>query len=411
VAGLPAVLDDVVGRATRRDPGGRPTDAGAMLAEVQAAREDVGLAISTRAAPLAGPTVAVPRIDPTSVHGETALVPRIEPDRPGWARLRDGGPEPRRRAAGAATGAAAGGMMARLTTLVRQINSNPRGRMALAASLVAMGLLAAIGGYYFGIGRYTEAPGLVDSPREQAEQDAKRLGFEVRYGPGRYSETKAKDLVLAQDPAPGQKIVSGGTLTLTLSLGPERYIIPDVVGKRFDDAVADLATAKLVAERVDEFSDLYESGMIIKTDPPAGGEVGPNTKITVTVSKGRAPITLPRVIGQNLDQAKAALERLKLTVKVVQKQSNEPANRVIDQNPVENSGVEAGQEITLTVSTGPPEADVPDLRGRPAQEAKQILEGLGFKVRIFGNENGRVFIQNPAGGRLPQGSEIQILCA
>ncbi len=32
--GLPAVLDDLVARATRRDPGGRPTDAGAMLAEV-----------------------------------------------------------------------------------------------------------------------------------------------------------------------------------------------------------------------------------------------------------------------------------------------------------------------------------------------------------------------------------------
>jgi beta-lactam-binding protein with PASTA domain len=131
----------------------------------------------------------------------------------------------------------------------------------------------------------------------------------------------------------------------------------------------------------------------------------------VTVSKGRAPITLPRVIGQSADQAKAALERLKLTVKVVQKQSNEPANKVIDQNPVENSGVEAGAEITLTVSTGPPEADVPDMRGRPAQEAKQILEGLGFRVRIFGNENGRVFVQNPGGGRLPQGSEIQLLCA
>jgi serine/threonine-protein kinase len=343
----------------------------------------------------------------TNVHGVTTLVPRVELDRPGWARLRDGRPEPRRRAAGAA----AGGPMSRLTDLVRQINSHPRGRLGLAAALVVMGLLAAIGGYYFGIGRYTEAPGLLDKSRAQAEQDAKRLGFEVRFGPGRYSEDKPKDLVLAQDPAPGQKIVSGGTLVLTLSLGPERYVIPDIVGKRIDDAMPDLAAVKLVAERVDEYSDLYEVGIVIKTDPPAGGEVGPNTKIAVTVSKGRAPITLPRVIGQNIDQAKAALERLKLKVKVVQKQSKEAANTVIDQNPVENSGVEAGAEITLTVSTGPPEADVPDLRGRPAQEAKQILEGLGFKVRIFGNENGRVFIQNPAGGRLPQGSEIQLLCA
>jgi len=44
-------------------------------------------------------------------------------------------------------------------------------------------------------------------------------------------------------------------------------------------------------------------------------------------------------------------------------------------------------------------------------QAKANLEGLGFKVRIFGNENGRVLVQNPGGGRLPQGSEIQILCA
>ncbi len=42
--GLPDVLDDLVARATRRDPGGRPTDAGAMMAEVASAREDIGVA-------------------------------------------------------------------------------------------------------------------------------------------------------------------------------------------------------------------------------------------------------------------------------------------------------------------------------------------------------------------------------
>jgi serine/threonine-protein kinase len=410
VPGLPPVLDEVVTRATRRDPGGRPTDAGAMLAEVQAAREDVGLAVTTRAAPIAGPTVAVPRIDPTNVNGQTTLVPQIDMDRPGWARLNDGRPQPRRRAARTGAGVGAG-VLARVSDLVRQVNSHPRGRLGLAAALVVMGLLAAIGGYYFGIGRYTEAPGLVNKTRAQAEQEAGRLGFEVRYAPGQYNEKVAKDVVLAQDPPAGGRVVSGGTLLLTLSLGPERYVIPDVIGKRIEDALPELTAARLVPEQIAEYSDLYEANVVIKTDPPAGGEVGPNTKIAVTVSKGRAPIKLPRVIGQNLDQAKAALERLKLKVKVVQKESNEPANRVIDQNPVEDSGVEAGAEITLTVSIGPPEADVPDLRGQPAQQAKQILEGMGFRVRIFGNENGRVFVQNPAGGRHPQGTEIQLLCA
>ena len=71
VPGLPALLDDIVARATSRDPAGRPRDAAAMLAEIQAAREDVGaLAGPTRA--LAHPTVVV-----------------VEPGgrAPAWARL------------------------------------------------------------------------------------------------------------------------------------------------------------------------------------------------------------------------------------------------------------------------------------------------------------------------------------
>ncbi len=73
VPGLPSLLDDVVTRATQRDPAGRARDAAAMLSEIQSAREDVGaLAGPTRA--LAHPTVVVPSVsDPAA--------------RPSWARL------------------------------------------------------------------------------------------------------------------------------------------------------------------------------------------------------------------------------------------------------------------------------------------------------------------------------------
>ena len=143
---------------------------------------------------------------------------------------------------------------------------------------------------------------------------------------------------------------------------------------------------------------------MIKTDPPAGGEVGPNTRITVTVSKGPAPIKVPNVVGKNVDQAKRDLEKLKLKVKIEEREDDKPAGTVVAQNPDEGSGAEEGAEVTLTVSKGPPVVVVPEVRGQPAQEAKQILEGAGFKVRVFGNENGRVIIQDPgAGGQLPQG--------
>ncbi|GAA0913746.1 Stk1 family PASTA domain-containing Ser/Thr kinase [Virgisporangium ochraceum] len=400
--GLPPVLDDLVARATRRDPGARPTDAGAMLAEVQSAREEVGVAVTTRSAPLAGPTVAVPRIDPTGVHGATTIVPSLHTDRPGWARLHSDRPQPRGRAAAHAGGIAG---------LIAKVNAHPRGRLGLAAALVAMGLLAAIGGYWFGIGRYTEAPDLVAKSKAEAEAAARDAGFTVKYARPQYDEKEPVDQVLRQDPAAGSRIVSGGEVTLTLSLGPERYTIPDTVGDTIEDATAELQDAKLVIDRVDQYSDLYDLNRVIKTDPPAGGEVKPNTRITVTVSKGPAPIKIPNVVGKNADQAKRDLEKLKLKVKVEEREDDKPAGTVVAQNPDEGASAEEGAEVTITVSKGPPLVVVPEVRGRSAQEAKQILEGLGFRVRVFGNDNGRVIIQDPgAGGQLPKGTEIRILC-
>src|ERR1700754_203738 len=111
VPGLPARMDELVSRATRRDPGARPTDAGALLAEVQAVRDDLGAAnvatallrqVPTSRHSAADATTMVPRADATTPlprTDPTATLPRADPtavipaatggpgDRPSWARL------------------------------------------------------------------------------------------------------------------------------------------------------------------------------------------------------------------------------------------------------------------------------------------------------------------------------------
>src|SRR5213079_1636354 len=80
VPGLPPALDELVVRATRRDPGARPTDAGAMLAEVQDVRDD----LDSAGRPAGDHTTAtLPRYDSDA----TLLVPGLAADRPAWARL------------------------------------------------------------------------------------------------------------------------------------------------------------------------------------------------------------------------------------------------------------------------------------------------------------------------------------
>jgi serine/threonine-protein kinase len=399
---LPPALDHLVARATSRDPRGRPTDAGAMLTEVQAAREDVGQAVAARSTPLAAPTVVVPQLPSNDT---THVQARIE-DRPAWSRLPQGGGGggAGRRRASRSVGVTGG-----IGDALRRLTTDPRGRIGLAAGLVILGLLAAVGGWWFGIGRYTQAPSLLDKTRVQAEQEAHAAGFTVRYGAPAYNETKAKDLVLSQAPPPGQKIVSGGTVTLSLSLGPERFPLPNVAGKNVDLAIEELRRAKLVPDRSDVYDDTIPKDTVLRTDPPANGTVGPQQSVTLFVSKGRAPITVERVVGKNVDEARDILQRQGLQVETADVESDKPAREVIDQNPPEGSGVEKGAKIALKVSKGPPEADVPDVRNRSMQEAKQILEGMGFRVKIaFGTDNGTVLYQNPAGGRAPKGTEITL---
>jgi serine/threonine-protein kinase len=286
-----------------------------------------------------------------------------------------------------------------------------RGRQALAAAIVVLGLLIAVGGWWFGVGRYTAAPNLVGQKKAQAVALAQQDGFTVRTDAGRYDEKVPRDTVLGQSPNPSQRIVKGGTITLTLSLGPERYKVPDESGKPFDAASSDLTTIKLVPKKVDVYDDNLPAGYVVSTDPAAGTVVAPHTEITLKVSKGKAPITVPKLIDQDVNAAEQQLQQLGLQWAVKPKQSDKPANTVIGQDPPAGSGVEKNATVILTVSTGPPLVTVPDLsnKGIGLDQATQILQQLGLVAVPVFNIGGQVRNQNPGPGTQVQpGSQVQL---
>ena len=406
VPGLPHSLDTLVEHATRRDAGARPTDAGAMLTEVQAVREDLGThPADTHAA--AQPTVPVSSIAPPTQRIRTT-------ERPAWARL----PEPDPGRTPARTGHAAAGRRddrpPREGGLVgwyrRVVLNTAHGRQVLAAAIVALGLVIAVGGWWFGAGRYTSAPNLVGQPKAQALAAAGRDGFKV-HTESRYDEKAAKDTVLAQTPGANQRIVKGGTITLTLSRGPERHQLPDENGKPYETATDDLTTIKLVPKRVDVYDDSMPAGNVVSTDPQAGTVVSPGTEVTIKVSKGRAPVTVPPVINMDVNQAQTQLAQLGLQVAIKQQQSDKPANTVIAQSPAPGSGVEKNATVILTVSSGPPMVTVPDVsnQGLSFDQANAILQQAGLVGVPVINIGGQVRNQNPAANtQVAPGTQVQL---
>lgn len=402
VPGLPSVLDDLVGHATRRDPGARPADAGALLAEVQVARDNLG------------------NPDPAMLHRMTAqsaavsqptmVVSTVRPgERPPWARLPESKEKPHRRRA-APEGS---DLWARLNQLRGRVMGEPRSRMAVAAAVVVLGLVASVGGWWFGVGRYTVAPPLVSLTKIEAESQAGRAGLALVYAAPQHDEKIPRDSVLLQNPVSAARIVKGGTITLTLSLGPERFPLPDVVGKDFDLAEADLINAKLVVVKdAARYDDNLPVGVVVDTNPKVGTEVKPDTKVTVILSKGKAPISVPNLVNKNVNEARAILAQFGLVPVETYKDSDKPKDQVIGQSPADGSGVEKGAEVKLNISKGPAPVVVPRVVDLPCPQAKQVLEGQGFPVVVqFNNPNGTVRFQNPGeNSQVAQGTPVTIGC-
>ncbi|HEY6595530.1 MAG TPA: PASTA domain-containing protein, partial [Asanoa sp.] len=396
VAGTPPALDDLVVRATRREAHARPTDAGSFLAQVQVVRDDLGNANANTAVlrQVSGPTVTMSAVPAAS--------------RPAWARLPGQQSEPRRPPGRAAAAAGRSAIRDGATRLM----AGSRGRTAVAAAIVVIGLVAAVGGWWYGIGRYTAAPQMVNMTRAAAVQQAQQAGFQLAFGPARYDEQAAKDVVLSQDPPAAGRVVKGGTITLVLSLGPERYAVPDVVGKQFDLAKSDLERDKLVVVKAAEaYSDTLPAGVVVKVVPDVGTKVKPGDKVELTLSKGKAPLSVPNVLGKNVNEARQILAGMGMQPLVNYKQSDKPKDQVIGQTPVDGTGVEQGAEVKLDVSEGPPMVTVPPVVGQPCQQAKAQLEGLQLQVNIQVNPNGSVAAQNPAENTpVAPGTQVVLVC-
>ncbi|MEU7827233.1 PASTA domain-containing protein [Catellatospora sp. NPDC049133] len=402
VGGLPPVLDDLVASATRRAPGARFMDAGAMLSAVQSARH--GLADATTRM--------------RQVSQDTMMVDQVRPaDRPSWARLREEPAEPRTRTKTASAPSVAG-LVEQAKQHYTRLMGDPRGRMALMAGAVVLGLLVLTGGYYLAFGRYDTMPQVTNLTREQAEATLRGLGLEVAYAKPLYREDVPKDVVLVQDPPAGEDVVSGGTVTLTLSAGPERYVVPDVSGVPWDQALVDLQAEPLKLKPVkagEKYSDLVPKGSVLETLPKAGEEVEVGAEIKVTLSKGRAPVTVPSVEGKPLAEARSILENLGLRVEVEQVDSDKPFETVVKQTPALGTGVERNTVVKLQVSNNPQGGAMPDLNNWNCQDAENHLTAMGLRVDVRGvrgdKRQYRVDRQLPGpGSPLQPGQRVVIRC-
>ena len=395
---LAAALDELVARTTARAPERRPADAVGLLAEVRAVRQaltDEQLDALPPAA--AGPGGSAGPEDPTTVLPRRAPgTPQAPPDADALDRTSVLPAPPAARTRPAAGPRAGRGPRRSVLALV-------------AAVLLVLG--AGLGVWYINSGQFTRTPGVLSMTEAEAKRTVERAGLEWRITRD-YSETVAKGRVIATDPGRGERIRGNGTVTITVSRGPERVEVPDVTGATLAEARRRLADAGLAPGMVTrEFDEDVERGSVVRTDPGPGTGRRPGAAVAIVVSKG-ARIEVPDVVGENEGEARRRLTEAGLRVEVAPERvfSREEAGAVARQSPGRGAVAAEGDTVRLTVSKGPERVEVPDVEGMKEGEARRALENAGFEVRVrkvfF---TGTVFDQSVNGGdRAPRGSTITI---
>jgi beta-lactam-binding protein with PASTA domain/predicted Ser/Thr protein kinase len=283
---------------------------------------------------------------------------------------------------------------------------------ALAVALVGVLLYLILSGLLATEKR--EVPRVTGKQLVEARALMERAGFGVQTE--RVQSRQPFDQVVDQDPNGGEEADKGSTVTLEVSGGPGDVLVPAVERLSEVQAVRELHKAGLEVTTDPEFSDKVKKDFAIRTVPPEGTEVTKGTRVRLLVSQGPEQVTVPDVTGLTRESAEARLRDEGLEVSAEEQESDVAEGDVISQNPSAGTKVTRGDTVTIVVSTGKPQVDVPDVVGMSEERATSRLTGAGLspvrqeRTVTDPAQDGVVIEQRPgAGTQVDQGREVVIV--
>ncbi|HTZ96330.1 MAG TPA: PASTA domain-containing protein [Terriglobales bacterium] len=244
-------------------------------------------------------------------------------------------------------------------------------RLALQALiLLVVALLSAVTAMRFAIhGREVAVPDLVGKTPPEARRIAELNGFQFEVERQYYSLKVPEGRILSQLPLPSARVRRGWQIRVAESLGPQRVVIPDVVGESERAAEINILRRGLNLGSVAnvELPDV-PANQVIAQSPSASASSISAPKISLLAAQAESPqaFLMPSFVGRTVKDATAALKNAGIqpgNITPVPSQSEppesallvappappSPASVIVSQNPAAGAKVLSGSSVSFEV--------------------------------------------------------------
>ena len=236
-------------------------------------------------------------------------------------------------------------------------------------------------------------PDLSGIPEAEARNVLSQYGWTVLVSKER-SDVVQKDQVIRTDPAVGASVKKRDSITFFVSEGPTLTALEDFTGLTIDAARVRISELGLVPATTDLADEVIAIGTVLSWSIPdqptlkAGDTLVKGTTVSLVLSSGPAPRTLPKLVGVTVEEATTMLTELGLTVTNLGESPTLAIGRgrISAQLPGVGEKVPRGSAVLIAVSSGQKQVILPAIYGRTLIVVRERLEKEGLIVgEVSGN--------------------------
>lgn len=378
-------MDAIVLKALVKDPNYRYQSADEMRADIEACLDGQPVAATAAmgsvgygAYPDDQPTTALRQAD----AGATSMLPPMNPDDGGF------------------------GYDDRVDRRRQKKSNTSTILLVVAAVLVLVGAIL-IGKWVFsnsgGADKPFAAPNFVGRTLSDAQTMADNVDLKL-HPTNKPCENQPEGSICDQTPEKGTNVNKGDTIDVTVSTGAPKVTVPSVIGLQLEEAKQELEgddyKFKVKTKARETSSD--DPGTVLNQDPIKGKEVEKGSTITLTIAKAEEKSTVPDVLNQSCDAAKAQMTANDLVGECVEVDTQDPnqVGKVIGTDPPIGSSIDKNSTVKIQIGKAaqPEQVAVPTVTQMSLKDARKALEDVGLTVgNVSGStdDNAVVISQDP----------------